>query len=477
MILLVILLTAILTSALAFSSVRPGLARWVALSGSLAVFALSVIAVAFNSAQQTAINLPMAGNIGTSFSLQMDGLSALLVLLTTFLTPLIILSAFERTYRRPNAFFGLIMLMEMALIGVFTAHDGLLFYIFWELALVPIYFIAGLWGSTDKIRITFKFFVYTLFGSLFMLVALIVLYQSTPAPHSFSFEALYAAKLSLKAETWIFAAFFLAFAIKIPIFPFHTWQPDTYNTAPYQGSMLLAGIMLKMGIYGIIRLMIPLCRSALTEWGWLAIGLSVTGIVYASVIAIRQDNLKRMIAYASIAHVGLIAAGAMVMNPEGLRGAAVQMLSHGINIVAMFAMIEMIQVRAKTRKISELGGIATQAPVMAAFFMIVVLATVALPLTNGFVGEFLLLLGVFKYHPIVAAVSGLTIIFTAVYLLWMNQRVMFGKTKAATAAIADLNTREVILLTPLVIMIFWIGVYPATFIKMAEPALSAILGK
>ncbi|NVO19736.1 MAG: NADH-quinone oxidoreductase subunit M [Bacteroidetes bacterium] len=475
MILLVILLIALLTSALSFMSQEGFRAKWIAFSGSILVFILSVYITINNCECHTTFDRALAGNFGAHFSIGMDGLSNLLILLTTFLTPLIILSAFNRTYRRPHVFYGLIMMMEMALIGVFSARDGLMFYIFWELALIPIYFICGLWGSTDKIRITFKFFVYTLLGSLFMLIALISLYLATPTPHSFSFEALYAVRMSPHMETLVFAAFFVAFAIKIPIFPFHTWQPDTYTTAPYQGSMLLAGIMLKMGIYGILRFIIPLCPNALAEWGWLAVLLSVTGIIYASVIAIRQDNLKRMIAYASIAHVGLIAAGAFVLNAEGIRGATIQMISHGINVVGLFAMIEMIQVRFKTRKISELGGIAGQAPVMATFFMIMILATVALPLTNGFVGEFLLLLGIFEYMPWVAGVAGLTIVFTAVYLLWMNQRVMFGKPKLILPDFNDLTTREILILSPLVIMILWIGIYPATFLNIAEPALLGLI--
>jgi NADH-quinone oxidoreductase subunit M len=476
MILPAILIIILLTAILAFIRVGAGITKWIAFSGSSLAFVLSIVAAIYRDTAYTTFNLPFSGNIGASISLGMDGLSTLLVLLTTFLTPIIVLTAFNKTYRRPHVFYGLIMLMEMALIGVFTVQDGLMFYIFWELALIPIYFISGLWGSTDKIKITFKFFVYTLLGSLFMLVALISVYLATPAPHSFSFEALYAVQMGHNMQSWVFLALFLAFAIKIPIFPFHTWQPDTYTTSPYQGSMLLAGIMLKMGIYGILRLMIPLCPDALNEWGWLAILLSVTGIVYASIIAIRQDNLKRLLAYASIAHVGLIAAGTFVLNEHGIRGATLQMISHGINVVGLFAMFEMIQIRFKTRKISELGGIAIKAPIMAAFFMIFILATAALPLTNGFVGEFLLLLGVFKHNPWVSAIAGLSIIFTAVYLLWMNQKVMFGKPTEMQQEITDLDAREILLLSPLVVMIFWIGIYPATFLRIAEPALMKILG-
>lgn len=477
MILLILFITILCGAIVSFMSPQPGRARWVALISSLCSFVLSVYMVVQPTEEFSGFNYALPGELGASLNFGIDGLSLLLLLLTTFLSPLIILSAFNRTYRRPHVFYGLILLMELALAGVFTARDGLMFYICWELALIPIYFICGLWGSTDKIRITFKFFVYTLVGSLFMLVALIAVYMLTPAPHSFSFEALKAVEMTAEMQTWVFAAFFLAFAIKIPIFPFHTWQPDTYNIAPYQGSMLLAGIMLKMGIYGILRLMIPLCPEPLEQWGWLAIVLSVTGILYASVIAIKQDNLKKMLAFASIAHVGMIAAGAMTITAEGLQGATLQMVSHGINVVGLFAMIEMLHVRLKTKKISDMGGIAVKAPVMAIFFMIFILATAALPLTNGFAGEFLLLAGLFRYNVWMSVLAGLSVIFTAIYLLWMNQRVMFGKPGENLSEFRDLSTREILILSPLVIMIFWIGIFPSTFINLAGPALNGLIGQ
>ena len=477
MILLILFITILCGAIVSFMSPQPGRARWVALITSLCSFVLSVYMVVKPTEEFSGFNYALPGELGASLNFGIDGLSLLLLLLTTFLSPLIILSAFNRTYRRPHVFYGLILLMELALAGVFTARDGLMFYICWELALIPIYFICGLWGSTDKIRITFKFFVYTLVGSLFMLVALIAVYMLTPAPHSFSFEALKAVEMTAEMQTWVFAAFFLAFAIKIPIFPFHTWQPDTYNIAPYQGSMLLAGIMLKMGIYGILRLMIPLCPEPLEQWGWLAIVLSVTGILYASVIAIKQDNLKKMLAFASIAHVGMIASGAMTITAEGLQGATLQMVSHGINVVGLFAMIEMLHVRLKTKKISDMGGIAVKAPVMSIFFMIFILATAALPLTNGFAGEFLLLAGLFRYNVWMSLLAGLSVIFTAIYLLWMNQRVMFGKPGENLSEFRDLSTREILILSPLVIMIFWIGIFPSTFINLAGPALNGLIGQ
>jgi NADH-quinone oxidoreductase subunit M len=463
--------------------------KWIkilALAGSLAEFILSLWGVYLYVTQcrcNLLLNLGWMEQFGVTLRFGMDGISLLMVLLTTFLVPLILLSSFQHDYKRPSAFYGLILLMEAAFTGVFTTYDGLVFYIFWELALIPAYFITAVWGGKERIRITFKFFIYTFTGSLFMLVALIYLYFQTPAPHTFNILSLYYTTLSTNAETWVFLAFFLAFAIKIPIFPFHTWQPDTYTEAPAGGTMLLSGIMLKMGLYGLLRFVIPICPHALNEWGLAAIILSVTGIVYASIIAIRQKDLKRMIAYSSIAHVGLISAGIFTLNAYALEGAVIQMVSHGINIVGLFIMISMIERRVKTREISSLGGIASIAPWFAVFFMIIILGSIALPLTNGFIGEFLLLLGIFEYNHWIAAIAGLTVIFSAVYMLWMYQRTMLGKLNPSLQSadsgselkFNDLSLAEAITLIPIVIMIFWIGLFPGFFLHIAEPAVMDIL--
>ncbi|MCX6304633.1 MAG: NADH-quinone oxidoreductase subunit M [Bacteroidetes bacterium] len=413
--------------------------------------------------------------LGVSLKFGMDGISLLMVMLTTFLVPVIILSSFSHTYSRPSAFYSLVLLMEMALVGVFVAFDGLIFYIFWELALIPAWFICAVWGGHDRIRITFKFFIYTFVGSLFMLVALIYLYFRTPLPHSFDFQWLYAATLTPAEQTWIFIAFFLAFAIKVPVFPLHTWQPDTYTAAPAAGSMLLGGIMLKMGIYGMIRWMIPICHQAVQLYAPVAIILAVTGIVYASVIAIRQNDMKRLVAYSSIAHVGLIAAGVFALTPYAMEGAVIQMVSHGINIVGLFIVIDLIEQRTGTRSIRDLGGIALKAPRLAIMFMIILLGSIALPLTNGFIGEFLLLLGLFEYSKIFAAIAGLTIIFSAVYMLRMYQRTMLGTTNGLTEQVSDLTWPEMVLFIPLVVMIFWIGLFPGMFLDVALPDVLQIL--
>jgi NADH-quinone oxidoreductase subunit M len=420
-------------------------------------------------------NTPWISSMGINYHVGIDGISLLLVMLTTFLVPLIILSSFRTNHPRSSLFYALILAMQGALVGVFVSLDAFLFYVFWELALIPIYFISLLWGGIDRGRITFKFFIYTLAGSLFMLLGIIYLYLQT-TEGTFDITAFYQLNLSHETQTIIFWCFFLAFAIKMPIFPFHTWQPDTYHTTPTQGTMLLSGIMLKMGIYGVIRWMLPIVPIAISDtWGGdLAIILSVTGIIYASIIAIMQKDIKRLIAYVSIAHVGLIGAGIFTTNINALQGAMFQMLSHGINVVGLFFIVDIIYDRTKTHQISELGGIRNSAPHFALYFLIILLGSVSLPLTSGFIGEFLLLAGIFKYNAVVAGVSGLTIILGAVYMLSSYQKVILGEGNAGTNTFADLSGIEKAVLIPIVIMIILMGVYPTPFLAISEPAIKNI---
>ncbi|MBK7969170.1 MAG: NADH-quinone oxidoreductase subunit M [Bacteroidetes bacterium] len=416
-------------------------------------------------------------SMGISFKVGMDGLSLLMVLLTNVLVPIIIFSTFDRDIVDFKNFYSLIFLMQFALVGVFTSLDGFLFYIFWELALLPIWFICLLWGGADRIRITLKFFIYTLSGSLFMLVALIYLYLQTPLPHTFSLDSFYELALTPSQQGWIFWGFFLAFAIKIPIFPLHTWQPDTYTNAPTQGTMLLSGIMLKMGLYGIIRWMVPVIPDGIAEWSWLAMGLSVVGIVYASAMAIAQKDFKRLIAYSSIAHVGLIAAGIFSMNMMGMQGAVFQMLSHGVNAVGLFFIADILIDRYGNREMKDMGGIAHVSSPFAITFTIILLGSVALPLTNGFVGEFMLLNGVFQYSGWLALFAGLTVIFGAVYMLRAYQRIMLGESGSATTDFKPLTSNEKILLYIIVALVIVNGVYPKPLLDIAGPSLSAILAK
>jgi NADH-quinone oxidoreductase subunit M len=352
--------------------------------------------------------------------------------------------------------------------------------VFWELALIPIYFICLLWGGENRGRITFKFFVYTLFGSLFMLVGLVYLYNHTgfeTGIKSWAVTDLYEAgkSLTLNQQSVVFWCIFLAFGIKMPIFPLHTWQPDTYVNAPTQGTMLLSGIMLKMGTFGLIKWLMPMTPLALAEWGWLAIALSVFGIFYTSCIAIVQKDYKRLIAYSSIAHVGLIAAGILSANQQGIQGAVMQMLAHGVNVVGLFLIADILMRHTGTREMEKLGGIRNMNGNFAVLFLIVMLGSVALPLTNGFVGEFLLINGVYQYGAWVAAFAGLTVILGAVYMLRSYQAIMLGEKKDSAIAFGSLASSDKWVLYIICFAIIAFGVYPKPLNDLAEEGTKAIL--
>ena len=454
------------------------LAKQVALIGGLAELGLAVAVWAQfdpSGGSQFGFKYNWIASAGISFAAGIDGISLILVILTTFLTPLIILSAFGHDYKNSPTFYSLILFMEAALIGVFTSTDAFLFYLFFEAALIPVYFLAAVWGGENRAKVTFKFFIYTMFGSLFMLVALVFLYYKTPGTHTSELTAFYNLQLNAQAQGFIFWAFFIAFAIKMPLFPFHTWQPDTYTESPTQATMLLSGIMLKMGVYGLIRLLLPIVPLGVDAWGFLAVILSVIGIIYGSIIAIQQRDMKRLIAYSSFAHVGLMSAGVFSSSANGMQGALVQMLAHGINVVGLFYIVDLIYSRTKTRNLDQLGGISQSSPQFSIYFMILLLGSVALPLTNGFVGEFLLLSSVFSYNSWLGAIAGLTIILGSVYMLRLYQKSMFGPKSTWAEGFMDLTMSERAVLLPLVIMVFWIGIYPNTFLKISEPAVNQIL--
>jgi len=451
----------------------------IALGAAIVELGISIFALTQfkkDASTQFEVNIAWIKSLGINFHVGIDGISMLLVLLTTVLVPIIILSSFNTNHKNPSAFYSLILFMQMALIGVFVSLDGFLFYVFWELALIPIYFICLLWGGENRAKITFKFFVYTLAGSLLMLGGLIYLFQHT-ASHSFSISALYQAGQSLDVthQSYVFWAMFMAFAIKMPVFPFHTWQPDTYTTAPTQGTMLLSGIMLKMGAFGLIRWLLPIAPLGVQEWGHFAILLSVIGIIYASCIAIVQKDFKRLIAYSSIAHVGLIAAGILAGNVQGLQGGMVQMISHGINVVGLFFIVDIIQQKTGTREIASLGGIRNVNPQFAVLFLIVLLGSVALPLTNGFVGEFLLLNGLYQYSAWFAAFAGLSVILGAVYMLRSYQSIMLGEVNSNTVKFAPLNGNEKTILIIICAAIIVLGVYPKPLLDISEPAVNSIV--
>jgi NADH-quinone oxidoreductase subunit M len=478
MLILIILFFPLLVSITLFSFRKTRYSGLISLIGSTVEFLL--VLTAFILFDQSKVynfgfetdRITMSGiKLGFAF----DGISLLLAGLTALLIPLIIISSFKHKYNNPGAFYGLIMLMQSALMGVFSSTDGLLFYIFWEASLLPVYFIISLWGGENRVKITLKFFIYTIFGSLFMLLALIWLYTQTPGLHTFNIQALYSIPLTTTEQIWIGLAFFIAFAVKIPIFPFHTWQPDTYTVAPASGSMLLSAIMLKMGIYGMLRLLLPLCPQFVSGYGIFLIVPALIGIIYASIIAINQQEIKRLIAYSSLAHVGMIAIAVLAINMQSLTGAIFQMFAHGINVFGLFFIADIIYVRTNKSQLNQLGGLATIAPKFAVFFMVVLLGSIALPLTNGFIGEYLMLSGIFQFQPVIAGIAGISVILSAVYMLRLYQKTMYGDSK--TELFPDLSSGELTIAVIISALIIITGVFPGFFTAYIEPAVKEVLSK
>ncbi|MGX5820514.1 complex I subunit 4 family protein [Chitinophaga lutea] len=430
----------------------------------LAVVAWQQLGTAPESLQFTASWIPQ---LGSEVRLGLDGMGVMLCLLNAVAFPLIFITVYKREYDSPGAFYALMLLSQAGMMGVFTAYDALLFYVFWELALIPVYFLCSKWGGERAVPVTFKFFVYTFAGSLLMLVGIIYIYFQTPA-HSFAHEAFLTAGLSAADQSWLFWLFFVAFAIKMPVFPFHTWQPDTYEQSPTAVTMVLSGVMVKMGLFGVVRWLLPVLPQGAFMWQDAAIVLSVIGIIYASCIAIMQNDLKRLIAYSSIAHIGLMSAALFVNNEQSMQGVQVQMFNHGINIIGLWIIVEVIQNRLNIKNMNEMGGIATYAPKLAIVLVVVSLANIALPLTNGFIGEFLMFSGLFQYNPWFAAVACLAIILAAVYMLRMLQKVIFGEANTLTATTADIKSGELVAVCAIIAAIFLLGVYPKPLLELVH---------
>ena len=450
------------------------LASRVALLFSLVAFGFSLnLLFQFNQGTDISFVSSWIDNPKVAFALKADGLSMAMVLLTTALTPLIILSSFGNNFNNSKNFYSLVLLMSFAMIGTFLAADGLLYYVFWELALIPIYFIALIWGNGDadeRKKAVVKFFIYTLAGSLFMLVGFAYLYSKSG---SFLLEDLYKLELSDNEQFWISFAFFLAYAIKIPIIPFHTWQAKVYQKAPTVGTMLLSGIMLKMGLYSVIRWQLPIAPNAAKEYMPILIGLSIASVIYGSIVALRQKDLKKLLAYSSLAHVGLIAAGCYTLTVDGLNGAVYQMIAHGFVIVGLFFAAEVIFRRFETRKIKELGGIRSQASGFTSMFMILVLASVALPGTYNFVGEFTVLYSLSQVNLWFALIGGTTIILGAYYMLRMFQHTMLGETN--TKVFAEVSLNETIVFVVIIGFLLFFGLYPKPINDLVNPAIKEIL--
>lgn len=431
---------------------------------------------------------PWIKRFGISYFLAIDGISLWLVILTTFLTPIIVLGSWTSITERIKGFHVALFVLQTAMIGTFLAMDAVLFYLFWELSLIPMYFMVGIWGGSRRIYATVKFFIYTFAGSVMMLIAIIyMMYLTQEATGQMSSNLLNFYQLQIpfvggtffSLQTMLFFAFALAFAIKVPVFPLHTWLPDAHVEAPTPGSVILAGVMLKMGTYGFMRWVIPLFPEASEYWGWLFMLIGAVGIVYGALVAMVQPDVKKLVAYSSVSHMGYILLGLFAFNTYGMTGGLYQMLNHGISTGALFLLIGMIYERTHSREITKYGGLAGVLPVFTIFFFIITLSSIAVPLTNGFVGEFLILLGTFQAAPAFAYVAVTGVILGAVYMLWMFKRVFFGKKGELVAdekhPLKDLSCREIIVLVPLVLMVFWMGIFPNHFLNYSKSSIDHLV--
>ena len=418
---------------------------------------------------------------GIDYFVGVDGISLLLLVLTGFLTPLALLSSWESVHKKTKAFCVFVLLLESAMMGVFISLDLFLFYVFWDAMLVPMYFLIGIWGYERRIYASIKFILYTMAGSVLMLLAILGLaymhYTSTGA-YSFDLLKLYEMQVPLHPQFWFFLAFALAFAIKVPLFPFHTWLPDAHVEAPTAGSVILAGVMLKMGTYGLVRFAFPLFPEAAAYFAPALAVLAVIGIIYGALVAMVQPDMKKLVAYSSVSHLGFVVLGIAAMNTQGVSGAVYQMLSHGISTGGLFLIVGMLSDRRHTRQIAEYGGLKKVTPHLVAAFLIVTLASIGLPGLSGFVGEFLILLGAFRWDPRLAAFAATGVILSATYMLWMFQRVNYGPvTNEKNAHLADLRPREWVVIVPIIAVAILMGVVPNLFLRPIEPSVERMLNQ
>ena len=413
--------------------------------------------------------------LGISYHIGIDGISLWLVLLTTFLTPVCILAAWDSIEKGLSGFMMSLLALETGMLGVFCSLDLFLFFVFWEAMLIPMYFLIGIWGGERRIYATIKFVLYTMAGSALMLVGILALYFQNG--NSFDLTTLSG---SFEHSDMLFLAFFIAFAIKVPLFPFHTWLPDAHVEAPTVGSVILAGVLLKMGTYGIIRFCLPLFPDAAEKFTPLVVTLAVIGIIYGALVAMVQPDLKKLVAYSSVSHLGFVVLGLFSQSSAGLQGSMLQMINHGLSTGALFLLVGMIYERRHSRMIVDFGGLSKRMPIFAVIFMIVTLSSIGLPGLNGFVGEYMILLGSFvqgafsKVHVVFATVG---VILAAVYMLWMFQRVMFGTLDKTNENLPDLNAREIVVMLPLLLFIVWIGVYPKPFLSKMEKSVGIVVTK
>jgi NADH-quinone oxidoreductase subunit M len=481
MIAVLLIVIPLFTGLAAFFFRNEKMVRSWALLSSLFVLAASIASLLVKDVDTLSYSAPWMTALGSSFSVKLDGMGKLLCLLTAVSYPIIFLATWNSNYKHAQRFFALMLLTQAGLMGVFLAMDALLFYFFWELALIPVYFLCSQWGGERRIPVTFKFFIYTFTGSVLMLIGILYVYTLTP-DRSFSIDSFYNAGIPIKSQLWLFWLFFIAFAIKMPIFPFHTWQPDTYEQSPTAVTMVLSGIMVKMGLFGLLRWLLPVLPHASYQWGDTISWFVITGMIYSSLIAIQQDDMKRLVAYSSIAHIGLMCLAVFSESIMSIQGTMIQMFTHGINIIGLWIIVEVIERQYGTRKFSQLGGLAQKAPALAIFFVVIALANIALPLTNAFVGEFLMFAGIFnspvtKHGLWFTVLAGICIILAAVYTLGMIRKVLYGNTGPQLNAGTDIRLVEKISLGFLVILIFWMGIYPQPMLDLTNEITETILKK
>ncbi len=481
------LIYAVLVYSLPIKWTRP-----VSLACGFAHFILSLgVLWLFNpqsSSLQLVENVAWIPSLGINYFLGIDGLSIWLVLLTTFLTPVTILGSWHSIEKQSPLFHVCLFALQTTMLGTFLAMDTILFYVFFEASLIPMYLMIGIWGGARRLYATVKFFIYTMFGSLFMLVAILALIQMTGEQNGgalsaslldfYKLDIPFVANDFFNTQTLLFFSFALAFAIKVPMFPFHTWLPDAHVEAPTPGSVILAGVMLKMGTYGFLRLCLPLFPEAVEYWAWLFILLGVFGIIYGALVAMVQPDIKKLVAYSSVSHMGYVVVGLFSLNQAGVTGALYQMLNHGISTGALFLLVGMMYERTHSRELSRYGGLANRAPIYTIFFLIVTFSSIAVPLTNGFVGEFLILLGLWLKSKAMAAFAVSGVVLGAVYMLWLVKKMFFGaegELVRDSHKSLDLNLREVCVLVPLVIMIFWMGIAPGQFLKFSKSSIELLV--
>jgi NADH-quinone oxidoreductase subunit M len=425
---------------------------------------------------------PWIPSIGAEYYLGVDGLSTLLILLTTLMGTIAVLSSWTAITERVKEYYIFLLVLQTGMLGAFMSLDFLLFFLFWEVMLVPMYFLIGIWGSANRLYSAIKFFLYTLVGSVVMLLGILAVYFQTPATatsaHSFDIVEMTKLSLPVNLQWWVFLAFFLGFAIKVPMFPFHTWLPDAHTDAPTAGSVILAAVLLKMGTYGFLRFSLPILPEASRQFVPFIVFLSIIGIVYGALVALAQKDWKRLVAYSSVSHMAMVMLGMFALNPVGITGSIVQQLNHGISTGALFLLVGVVYERRHTREISEYGGLSKVMPVYAAVFLVMTMSSIGLPTLNGFIGEFLILQGVFVASKAWAAFAASGIVLGAAYMLYLYQRTMFGKVEnPKNEGLADLGLREFATFAPLIALALWIGLYPSPFLRRLDTSVQHVIAR